>query len=546
MEKQSRIKKIILSVLAFVCLTGKAQSMPDSVIMTVGDKKVTLAEFMYIARKNNEVDFSDKKSADKYIEMFKNFKLKVLEAEQLGLATTSSFEQELEMYKAQLIAGYMSDKKGEEAAARVIYDRENEYLELSQIMIPFTKEQCVTGDTVRIYERAMEVYNRIIGGENFDTLGIRLSEASQDKQKSFTFEYKVNETDDIPIRYEYIPLFLPMQKLKVFEDVAYSTPVGKVSMPVRTSEGFSLIKVHDRRPNFGYIQVAYINIPYAVDSVKRSKEMVEKLINEAYEKAFSGEDFATLVKSYSIDTIGSGVLPKYGPGQLLSLIENAVYKLSNPGDITLPILSEQGAYIFKLIEKKDRPLFNEVKDAIIIDMSKTELNFELYKAFDDYLKRSYNYTFYQEAYTELEKICNEHFPTSDGFWEKAKNMDKTLIVINGDDFPQKEFAHYMQRKPFSAKSYSKDFMMEIFGLFVRDIATVCENKNLEIKHPEIPHLIQEYRDGILLFELSNEKIWSKPVEEQAALESNWLKDLNEKYPIKVNSKLLKKLTGKQR
>jgi peptidyl-prolyl cis-trans isomerase SurA len=525
---------------------GEAQTMPDSVIMTVGDKKVTLAEFMYIACKNNEIDFSDKESVDKYIEMFKNFKLKVLEAEKLGLATTSSFEQELEMYKAQLIAGYMSDKRGEEAAAKVIHDRESEYLELSQIMLPFAKEQCVTEDTVRIYERAMEICNRIINeGENFDTLGIRLSEISQSKQKPLTLEYEANE-NDIPIRYEYIPLFLPMQKLKSFEDVAYSTLVGKVSMPVRTSEGFSLIKVHDRRPNFGYIQVAYINIPYTVDSITRSKETVQKLINEVYEKAFSGEDFATLVKSYSVDTIGDGVLPRYSPGQLLPLIENAVYKLSNPGDITPPLLSEQGAYIFKLIEKKERPSFDEDKDGLIADMSKTELNFELYKAFDDYLKKSYNYTFYPEAYSELEELCDIYFPTSDDFLSKVENMDKTLIIINGKNFPQKEFVYYMRRKPFSAKSYSKDFMKEIFGLFVRDITTACERENLEVKHPEIPHLTQEYRDGILLFELSNEKIWNQPIEKQAALEAAWLKELNGKYSITVNSKLLKKLTKKQR
>jgi peptidyl-prolyl cis-trans isomerase SurA len=547
MKKQYRIKKIVLSMFAFICFMGEAQTLPDSVIMTVGDNKVTLDEFMYIARKNNEVDFSDKKSVNKYVGMFKNFKLKVLEAEKLGLDTTPSFEQELGMYKAQLIAGYMSDKNGEEVAARAIYDRENEYLELSQIMLPFTKDQCVTEDTVRIYERAMEIYNHINEGEHFDTLGIRLSEASQSKQKLKVLAPEYGEIEnDILIRYEYIPLFLPMQKLKSFEDVAYSTPVGKVSMPVRTSEGFSLIKVHDRRTNFGYVQVAYINIPYTVDSVKRSKEAVKNLIEEAYEKASSGEDFTTLVKSYSVDTVGDGVLPKYGPGQFLPLIENAVYKLSKPGDITSPLLSEQGAYIFKLIEKKDRPSFDEAKDGIIIDMSKTELNFELYKAFDDYLKKSYNYTFYPEAYFELEELCDVYFPTSDDFWEKVGNMNKTLVVINGEDFPQKEFVHYMQSRPFSAKSYSKDFMKEIFDLFVRDIATVYERKNLEVKHPEISHLTQEYRDGILLFELSNEKIWSNPIEEQAVLEADWLRELNDKYPVKVNSKLLKKLTKKQK
>jgi peptidyl-prolyl cis-trans isomerase SurA len=543
MEKQFLIRKMALSLLAFSLLTGKAQAMPDSVVMVVGDKSVPLAEFMYIARKNNEVDFSNKKSLDKYVEMFKNFKLKVLDAERLGLNTTSTFKDELEMYKVQLIAGYLSDRKGEEEAAQRVYEREGEYLVVSQILIPFNKEQCVTKDTVAPYEKAMEIYNQIRNGEDLDTLGIRLAERSQEQQSRLL----PGEADDyISVRYEYIPRFLPMQKLKVFDDVVYSTPVGKVSLPVRTSTGFSIIKVHARRPNFGTIQLAYINIPYTVDSVTRSREEVEKRINEAYQKAVSGEDFTALVHAYSVDTVEHGVLPRYVPGQLVSSIEDAVCALSTPGDLTPPILSEQGAYIFKLIERKERPSFDAEKDGIISEMGKSELNFDLYKAFDDYLKKEYGYVFYPDAYAELEKLCDDFFPKGNEFWEKAQNMNKTLIRLNGKDYPQDEFAYYIQRNPFSAKTYSKDFMKELFGLFVRDIATMYERQNLEVKHPEIPHLVQEYRDGILLFELSNEKIWSNPVEEQADLEAKWVAELNEKYPVTVNLKLLKKLTKKQK
>jgi peptidyl-prolyl cis-trans isomerase SurA len=541
MERQIRIriKKIAISAVALVCLTGKAQTMPDSVIMIVGDKHVPLSEFVYLARKNNEVNFSDKQSVDKYVEMFKNFKLKVLDAESQGLDTTSIFKQELEMYKAQLIADYMSDRKGEEDAARAIYERESEYIVLSHILIPFTKEQCVTKDTIRLYKKAVEIYNRICNGEDFDTLGIRLLEDTQSRQRHLI--PGVETDDSIAVRYEYVPRFLPMQKSNFFEDVAYSTSVGKISFPVRTSDGYSIIKVKARQPNFGYIQLAYLNIPYIVDSVTRSKDMIEKLAKEAYTKASSGEDFITLVNTYSVDTVGGGILPKYVPGQLRPFFEDAVCALVNPDDITPPLFSEEGVYIFKLMERQSRPSFGEVKDDIISDMRKTELNFDLYKAFDDYLKKEYNYTFYPDAYAELEELCDEYFPSSNDFWAKARDMDKTLILINGEDFPQKEFAHYMQRKPFSAKTYSKDFMREVFALFVRDIATTYERNNLEIKHPEVSHLIQEYRDGILLFELSNERVWTQPAEEQVVLEEKWVEELNEKYPVTVNSKLLEKL-----
>jgi peptidyl-prolyl cis-trans isomerase SurA len=543
MEKQFRIEIIIILLLVFFIFTGKAQSLPDSVIMVVGNKQIPLTEFEYIARKNNEINLSDKKSLNAYVEMFKNFKLKVLEAENLGLDKTSSFARELDEYKHQLIAGYLSDRNGEESAARQVYDRGNEYLILSHILLPFEKEECVTKDTLLVYKKAMEIYLRICKGEDFDSLGVSLSRATEGEQNTILSSNDVNE--EIPIKYERLARFLPMQKLKIFEDIAYSTPVGSVYLPVRTAHGFSLIKVHARRMNFGSIRMAYINIPCIVDSATRSKEEIESLINEAYEKASTGVDFTTLVKSYSADTTDGGVLPKYVPGELLPSIENAVRDLANPGDITHPLIIGQNAYIFKLIEKKERASFDEVKAELIKDMKKTELNFSVYQAFDDYLKNEYNYVFYPDAYAELDDLCDNYFPRSSEFIEKAKDMNKTLIRLNGEDFPQKEFAHYIQHNPFSAKTYSKDFMQEIFSLFVRDIATMFERQNLETKHPEIPHLIQEYRDGILLFELSNDKIWSKPMEEQAALESKWIKELKKKYPVTINEKLLKKLTGKQ-
>ncbi|MDR2809874.1 MAG: peptidylprolyl isomerase [Tannerellaceae bacterium] len=544
MKKQFRIKEIIISLLVFFIFAGKAQNLPDSVIMVVGNKQVPLAEFEYIARKNNEVNLSDKKSLNLYVEMFKNFKLKVLEAENQDIDQTSSFARELDEYKEQLIAGYLSDRNGEESAARQVYDRSSEYLVLSHILLPFDKEECVTKDTLPLYKKAMEIYQRIGGGEDFDTLGISLYQDTRNRQNTFTSSDSVDM--EIQLRYEYLARFLPMQKLKIFEDIAYSTSVGDVSLPIRTAHGFSLIKVHARRANFGSIQMAYINIPATVDSVTRRKEEVERLINEAYEKASAGVDFTTLVKSYSADTVDNGILPKYVPGELLPSIENAVYSLASPGDITPPFVIGQNAYIFKLIEKKERPSFDEVKTALIGDMGKSELNFVLYKAFDDYLRKEYNYVFYLDAYAELDNLCDNYFPRSNEFLEKAKDMNKTLIRLNGEDFPQKEFAYYIQRNPFSAKTYSKDFMQEIFSLFVRDIATMFERRDLETKHPEIPHLVQEYRDGILLFELSNEKIWSKPIEEQAALEAKWVEELAKKYPVTINEKLLKKLAGKYR
>jgi peptidyl-prolyl cis-trans isomerase SurA len=339
-----------------------------------------------------------------------------------------------------------------------------------------------------------------------------------------------------------LPRFLPLQKLKVFEDVAYSAPVGEVSKPFRSAEGYHLIKVQQRRPYFGTIQAAYINIQAEMDSVKRSPEQVEGIVREAYSKAIAGEDFTKLVYAYSADTLDGGVLSPFSAGEMRKEIEDVLLALK-PGEISKPVVNELGTYIFKLMERKPRMPFDEIKATYITDMESSR-NLDLHQSFDDRLKKEYNYTLYPEAYAELDAVCDDYFPGSTGFLDKTRDLNKALIRVNGLDFPQEEFVAFIQNKPLSTKTYSKDFLKEELDYFVREVVTGYEKKNLETKYPDVPHLLQEYRDGILLFEISNDQIWNKPIDEQDKLEDKWLKELKAKYPITVNSTALKKLTQK--
>ena len=526
MVKEFLMKKLLISLGVFACVTVNAQTASNSVVMTVAGKQVPLSEFIFIAEKNGEVDLSNTKSVKNYVELFKNFKLKVAEAESLGIDQTSSFKSELDGYRAQLIDSYMSDKEGEKAAARAVYDRGDHSVELTHILFRLP-EKTVSKDTVAVYQEAMRVYERLQKGEDMETVGKALAE--KDKEH---------------VACEYVRCLLPMQSLKVFEDAAYSLPIGVVSEPVRTKLGFHLIKVHSRKPNPGRIHVAHILIAFPKDSAIQDSSAFLAKAQAIYKQVQEGADFGELAKEYSGDAASAkkeGVLPWFGVGEMVQPFEQAAFALSKPGDLSEVVETRFGYHIIKLIDKKGRPSFEEEEKALSRRMGQGERNFELYKAFDDRMKKEYGYVFYPEAYAELQALCNDCFPTDEAFYEKAKDMNKTLMQLDGKDFPQAEFAYYIQRCPFSTKTYAGDFMQEIYDLFIRDIVTTAERKNLETKHPEIPHLMQEYRDGILLFEVSNREIWSKPSAQQKVLEAKWIADLNKKYPVTVNWKLLKKL-----
>ena len=315
-------------------------------------------------------------------------------------------------------------------------------------------------------------------------------------------------------------------------------------MPVRTKLGFHLIQVHSRKPNPGRLHVAHILIGFPKEGTAQDTAAVKQQAEEIYQQAVNGADFGELAERYSADPASAkkkGELPWFGVGEMVEPFETAAFQLTTPGELSGLVRTQFGYHIIKLLDRKGRIPFEQEETSLRRIMGQGEHNFELYKAFDERMKKEYGYRFYPEAYAELQALCNDYFPTDKAFYEKAKEMDKPLIHLDGQDFPQSEFAYYIQRAPFSTKTYAGDFMQEVFDLFVRDIVTTAERKNLEQKHPEIPHLMQEYRDGILLFEISNRKIWNKPAAEQKALEDAWIEELNQKYPVEVNWKALRKL-----
>lgn len=167
------MKKLLVLSLVFACLTGEAANKADSVVMTVAGKQVSLDEFVFMTRKNGEVNLSDRKSLENYVELYKNFKLKVVDAETAGLDKTKDFTDELEGYRAQLTSSYLSDRDGEEAALRVEYDRLGEVLELSHILFRLPGKT-LSRDTLAVYEKAMKVYERIKNGEDMATVGQEL------------------------------------------------------------------------------------------------------------------------------------------------------------------------------------------------------------------------------------------------------------------------------------------------------------------------------------------------------------------------------------
>ncbi|MDR2473619.1 MAG: peptidylprolyl isomerase [Tannerella sp.] len=523
------MKKILMFIFTGAFFIGaNAKEKPEPIIMKVAGTDVPLSEFIFMAQKDAGVDLKNKKSIADYLELFKNYKLKVADAEALKIQETDQFKREYNQYAKQLQTSFLSDKEGEDSAMHVLFERSKLLPGFQYILVRTPSYDHLPADTVEPYKTAMAIYKRLENGEMFETLGEEIKNLN--KEDSVIY----GKTDFI------YPMLLP----KVVEDRIYALQPKEISSVFREKAGFYIIKLDKITPNPGQIHVAHILISLSENPSEEAVDAARQKADSLYQRLLAGADFAETAKTCSDDTISAkkgGELNYFGLGAMVEPFEQASFALQNSGDISKPVQTRYGFHIIKLIDKQTDIKFEEVASYIYQKMSESERSFDLHRSFDEKLKARYGYFLHQEAYDELEALANLFFPADTGFYYKGLDMFKPLVRIDTISFPQYAFVDYVFKRPSSAKPLSTDYLAEHFILFVRNITTEMERNQLEINYPEYKNLVKEYYDGILLFEITNKRVWSHPSERQADLESEWLKEINEKYPVIINKKTVKNI-----
>ena len=508
MVKQSFIKArvVAFAVLVFVSMLN-AQDNKDVLLLTVGDTKITLAEFENIYRKNSKQNVVEEpsKPVSEYVDLFVNFKLKVKEAEVLGLDTVQKFIEELGGYRRQLIQPYLTDREVNDKLLAETYQRLKEEICVSHILIKCA-ETASPKDTLEKYNKAMKLYARIQKGESFEKLAA---------QKSISDDTMLLD------KAGYIGCFTALELVYPFETVAYNTQVGEVSTPIRTRYGYHIIKVNNRRKASGEILVAHImlkNKPNmsATDSVNQNKK-----ITELYNKLKAGESFDKLASDYSEDrqtAVNGGKLPWITINRTPPEFEKEAFALQNKEDITSPVRTPYGVHIIKLIDRKELGQFDEVKAELKQKMIKASRFNAGRDALVERLKQEYNYSYEKAAMNQIYPLLDTTF--FHGKWVNKKTLTKnrTLFVIDNKAYTQDDFIQYralnQHKRP---KTDLKQLVDLLFKQYVDEVVIAYEESRLEQKYPEFKALMREYRDGILLFELTDKKVWSKAVKDSAGL-----------------------------
>lgn len=515
-----KLKKVLLGISLCVSTLSFAQQTKKEVLFTINENPYYTDEFVRVYNKNLDLVKDDsQKDLDNYLNLFIGYKLKVNRAYELGLQDNRKYQLELKNYREQLSKNYHLDKEVTDELVQEAYNRLQKEVKASHILFKLD-ENAMPADTLKVYNKAMEIRAKALAGEDFGKLAQQYSE-----------DIPAAKTDKGELGY-----FSAFRMVYPFETGAYTTPKGEVSMPIRSRFGYHIIKVEDVRQNRGDIIVAHIMLLKSKDNAsEEEKAKVKTRAEEIYQKLKQGEDFGELAKQFSQDgytATKGGVLEKFSSGSLSSEeFENRAFALKVPGDYTEPFETQYGWHIVKLVKKFPLLTFEESKEDLEARVAKDDRSSVIAEAMTEKLKKKYPMDTDKKMYSKVLTAVNDsYYVTAWKLPESADSFNKTLLTINNDkEIKAWEFLEYInkeQKGGIKAKPLNR-LVSILFEKFSNEKLNEYYDENLENEFPEFAGVMQEYKDGLLLFDLMEKEIWDKAKKDTVGLKNYYNAHLNE-------------------
>jgi peptidyl-prolyl cis-trans isomerase SurA len=496
------------------------QAQDQDYVIEVNNKKISKHEFLQIYLKNNQKPKFDKQSIDEYLELYKKFKLKVLEAEFQGYDTLPKLKKELLGYRKSLSTPYLIDKQENIKVVEEAYKRLQKEVKASHILIRLD-QNASPEDTMKAYAKITSIRKRIENGEDFSKIAKEVSEDPSAITNGGDLGY-----------------FTAFQMVFPFEEAAYNTNVGQLSPIVRTRFGYHILKVVDQRSARGILKTAHIMIAVKRDGNSADLEAAKKKIDEIYAKLVSGEKFEELAANFSDDPGSSekgGKLPEFGSGTTTRMVpefEDAAFLLNKDGEFSKPIQTDFGYHIIKRLELSPLASFETMKKELQSKVNRDDRSKKTQTALINKLKIEYNYSDNSKKGLKwfVKHIDSNYFK---GKWTASKlKKNNVLFTLKGQNFTQKQFADYIISNYRVPKTDAKDLINKQYNAWVSSEILKYEDTQLETKYPEFKALMQEYHDGVLLYEIMTDKVWNKANKDTIGLK-NFYENHKANYQWKV-------------
>jgi peptidyl-prolyl cis-trans isomerase SurA len=479
-----------LLITFFIASNSNAQTL-----FTYGKEAVSKQEFLKAFKKNNNEKSTSEKSYRSYLELYIRFKLKVQAAYDMKLDTLKTQQTELQNFRNQVADSYVNDNASMNRLVNEAFERSQKDVHLAHIFIAAPKNAS-PADTLKAFQKTNAAYAELKNGKSFGDVAAKYSDDTSAKQNR----------GDIG----YITVFtLPYD----LENLAFATLPGKFSKVFRSSAGYHIFKNSGERKAIGKIraaQILFVFPPYASDAVKAD---LKRQADSVYTLLKNGADFGELAKKYSGDNLSyqtKGELAEFGVGKYEKAFEDAAFSLKNNGDFTEPVLTSFGYHIIKRLGRTQPPItankqtIDGTKQLVLADprvnVSKKIL-----------LQKILTETNFKRAQVD---------ETSLWIITDSSLRNKPLQSLNGIDnktvlfsFPKKnivvaDWLSYIKTARNIPSLSSGKTYKEVYEQYVQTTIFEYYRNHLEDYNKDFAYQLNEFKEGNMLFEIMQRKIWN--------------------------------------
>ena len=496
-----------------------AQEKKD-VLVVVGTISIDKEEFLQLLSKERESESPanslTRKEFEENFESFLTYKLKVIEAESIKLDQLEEFNLEFSSIKESLIAPYLIKNSIEEGEVKKVYARLQEIVRAKHILFQFPPNS-KKEDSIAVLQLALKVKTELENGADFSALA---SNYSDDPSA------KVNKGD--------LGYFTGLQMVQQFEEAAYTLPVGSISDPILTDFGYHIIQVSGRQANPGEVQVSHILVRFDLENPSQEENARRKISDIYAEIQKESTIWEEIVQTYSEDPASKsagGLLPWFGVGTMIPEFEVAGFSLTEIGEVSPPIKTAYGYHILRLEGKRGLEPYEKVEQSIrskILRNSKTGMIQSQVVAIQ---KSRYGF---QENELGISTVAGAVTATdilSFGAAIQEKKLGNTeLFKVNTSSYTVGDLVNFMQTKEMTPKGIGTFFELWL-DKFTEATLAKTEEVDLEKNNKAYQMLLKEYRDGILLFSLTNQEVWQKGLNDSLGQQAFFEKN-NQKYQWK--------------
>lgn len=474
-----------------------ATKTTDPVVMTIDGDDIRQSEFEYLYKKNN-IQQENPQTLDEYVDMFVVYKLKVADAKAAGIDTTQTFLKEFRGYCADITGPYLVDTLVRDRLVNEAWQRMQTMRRASHIMVPLGNDDAERAAASHYLD---SIRTLIINGADF---------AEMARKHSADRSAVQNGGDQGFFGVGRFPY--------PFEKAAYDTPIGEVSGVIEDAPyGWHIIKPTDEKPHPGTILARHIL--KATRGLSPEEQAVKKAqIDSIYELLMQGGDFGLLAKDNSDDpgsAENGGMLNQFGPGQMVAEFEQTAYAL-NDNQISAPFLSPFGWHIVQTIKHYPLGTLEQNRGQILTSMLRDERSKMPRQSRINELQQRWGLAL-DAAGMEAVKKAIESAPSRK---EAYGQIDGSTVVATIKSKPLFSAADVINAIPENTREKDRS----PWGVFERQAKASLEEATVDQarsefvnEYPDYRNLVNEYRDGILLFEISNRKVWERAAKDTDAL-----------------------------